>query len=70
MMRIMMVLMMMIITIDFGISSWREYFRVNNSGLLLKLVSLLTMIHGQLKATALSFTPHIASPLLAKRDIC
>jgi hypothetical protein len=40
----MVLMMMMIITVEFGISSWREYFLVNNSGLLLKLVSLLVII--------------------------
>jgi hypothetical protein len=40
-----MVLMVMIMIMDSGILSfWREYFWVNNLGLLLKLDSLLVII--------------------------
>jgi hypothetical protein len=35
--------MVMIITMDSGISSWREYFWVNNLRLLLKLGFLLVI---------------------------
>jgi hypothetical protein len=40
-----MVLIVMIMTMDFGILSfWREYLWINNMGLLLKLGSLLVII--------------------------
>jgi hypothetical protein len=35
--------MMMIITMDYDIFSWWEYFWVNNLGLMLKLGSLLVV---------------------------
>jgi hypothetical protein len=45
MMRLIMVLMVMIMIMDSGILSfWREYFWVNNLGLLLKLDYLLVII--------------------------
>jgi hypothetical protein len=45
MMRIMMVLMVMIMTMDFDVLSiWKEYLRVNNLGRMLKPGSLLVII--------------------------
>jgi hypothetical protein len=61
-----MVLILMIMIMDSGILSvWKEYFWVNNLGLMLKPDSLLVIITWptKSKAIALSFTPHIASSL-------
>jgi hypothetical protein len=57
-----MVLMIMIMV--YGILSiWKEYFWVNNMGLMLKLGSLLVIITWPTKSNCLILTPHKASPL-------
>jgi hypothetical protein len=64
MMRIIMNLIIMIMIMVSGILSvWKEYFWVNNLGLMLKPGSLLVVIIWPTKNNCLILTPHKASPL-------
>jgi hypothetical protein len=65
MMRIMMILIviMIMIMVSGVLSVWKEYFWVNNLGLMLKPGSLLVIIIWPTKRNFLILTPHKASPL-------